>query len=734
MSTWRAFEALAGRGFAAVALLSGVAVAQHSATTPVAANGAEQGTPMVTSEPTGSVEVQVRRGDARAQADNSTLPTQGVNLAHDRDRSADLGAVLARQPGVSYRSSGGLGAFANLSLDGFGDDRVRVFLDGLPLAVSGFSLGVGTIPLGLLESVNIHRGVVPLRLAADALAGAVELNTLRGPRGLHGTASYQQGSFHTRRFSASLTERGESGRFLRAYAFVDRSQNDYEVDVDVADPTGQLTPTRIRRFHDGYAAHGVGLQAGVLNRPWATRLLVGAFVSSLDKELQNNVAMTVPYGEPRYGKREVGANLRYAHALADGLQLELAAALTRVQTDFEDLGQCVYSWRGDCTFPLLQPGEITERARDQRVVDTTLLARGQLAYRVSEGWNLRALLAPTRVERSGEDRRTPAGDYDPLRSPRSVDSLTFGAEQELELLRDRLSSVVFVKGYAQWSRAEERLPSSQLRQTSSSALEPGLGGALRLALADPLYLKLAYEWAVRLPRPDELFGDGVLVIANLALVPERSHNASVVLGLADAQPAWRGQPLGTLRGGVEGNWRRATDLISLFPEISYFQSRNVLDAQGFGFKLYGAYTAPGDGLELTSSLDAQDLRNRSREGYAADYAGDRLPNRPFLFWNAQVRGTTRDWAGPGTTLALTLLTRYTHEFFRSWESLGASDSKQRVPSQWAHDVVFTHSVSRGTHRLAFSLELQNLTDAALFDVFGQQRPGRAVFGKLAAEL
>lgn len=60
-----------------------------------------------------------------------------VDLDRAQSETADLGEILARTGGVGARRAGGLGAATRLSLDGFGDDRVRLLVDGLPLALSG---------------------------------------------------------------------------------------------------------------------------------------------------------------------------------------------------------------------------------------------------------------------------------------------------------------------------------------------------------------------------------------------------------------------------------------------------------------------------------------------------------------------------------------------------------------------------------------------------------------------
>ena len=96
-----------------------------------------------------------------------------VDLGRARAGTADLGEVLARTEGVGVRRSGGLGSRTRLSLNGFTDDQVRILLDGVPLDMSGFGLGVSSIPLDFLDRVEIYQGVVPIELEVQAAAQAV---------------------------------------------------------------------------------------------------------------------------------------------------------------------------------------------------------------------------------------------------------------------------------------------------------------------------------------------------------------------------------------------------------------------------------------------------------------------------------------------------------------------------------------------------------------------------------
>jgi outer membrane receptor protein involved in Fe transport len=51
-----------------------------------------------------------------------------------------------------------------------------------------------------------------------------------------------------------------------------------------------------------------------------------------------------------------------------------------------------------------------------------------------------------------------------------------------------------------------------------------------------------------------------------------------------------------------------------------------------------------------------------------------------------------------------------------------------------HNLGASWTLQRDLGHLTVSLEISNLTDAQVFDTFGVQRPGRAYYAKLIAEL
>jgi TonB family protein len=251
---------------------------------------------------------------APSEAQELQQSAEAVNVVSTRKaqrETADLGEVLARTQGVAIRRSGGLGSDVRFSLNGLYDEQIRFFLDGVPLDFAGFPLGVANVPVNLIERVEAYRGVVPIRFGADALGGAVNLVTDQS-YDTHAGASYQVGSFGTHRVTADGRWRHEpSGFVFGASTFVDATRNDYDVDVEIPDERGRLQPATVPRFHDRYRAWGGIAEAGVVDRSWARRLLLRGFYTAYEKQLQNNVVMTVPYGEVDYGETAAGVTARY---------------------------------------------------------------------------------------------------------------------------------------------------------------------------------------------------------------------------------------------------------------------------------------------------------------------------------------------------------------------------------------------------------------------------------------
>lgn len=641
-----------------------------------------------------------------------------------RERAADLGEVLSRAQGLQVRRDGALGSTARLSLNGLYDQQIRLFLDGVPLELAGWGAGVANVPVELLERVDVHRGVVPVSLGADALGGAIDLIT--DPSWVNrAAASYQLGSFGTHRVSLATRARdARTGAAAGLSLFLDHADNDYPVDVQVPDEQGQLHPRTVRRFHDAYTAAGANGELGLVDRGVVRRALVRLFATDAGKQLQHNLAMTVPYGDARHGETSRGATVDVALESPRWKARALAGASWR-QLDFDDRGQTIYDWSGARIGVRRRAGELGE-ATFRRLDQVAGFARLTVERALGERHTLRLAVAPTTTRRTGEDfLDTNPDGRDPASAERALHQLVTGVEHEVR--GARLHNVAFAKHYAMWTTAEELRAGFQFVPLRQRAQRFGLGDGLRYRLGRHLALKASYEWAARLPSVDELFGDGVLVEPNLALAPERSHNLNA--GARYQRTGDRGEL------AVEGNLfaRLADRMIVLLGDDRFFMYQNVFSARIVGVEGTAAWASPGGRATLDGTVTVQDLRNVSDQGTFGAYAGDRIPNRPWLLGSVAGSLRTRDLARRNDELIVFAASRYVREFFRSWESAGLREFKQVVPSQLVHTVGVTYA-ARGSRPVVTTVELQNLTDARVYDSYGVQRPGRAVFVKLSAEL
>lgn len=658
----------------------------------------------------------------------SPYAIETVDLRQSRHESSDLGQVLGRVAGISIQRAGALGSRVNVTMAGLSGEQIRFFLDGIPLKYAGFPFGVGNVPVNLVDRVDIYQGVVPISFGADALGGAVNLVSYPGLRSTRGTASYQFGSFHTHRATASA--QGYSKRFglsARLSGFLDSSQNDYQVEADVFDPDGRLRKETVRRFHDRYFSSGGKLTVGLVDKPFATHLLGSVFFGTNQRQVQHDPSMSTPYGAVTFDKTSWGANLSHTAYLSDRARIESTVGYSHVRTHFEDVSSCSYDWYGRCIARNVR-GEIHQVPIDRSINEHVVFARAHLQTELSAAHSWRISIAPTFAQRLGDDRELEGDEYDTLNHAQNVAALVLGAELTSTALGGNLKNVAFVKSYGQLARAEQRDATGEDSLFQSHSFMIGGGDAVRFFLSERTYLKSSYEYAVRLPDADEYFGDGGQVIRNLELVPERSQNLNVGAygdGIEIGQSRLRASALAFARF--------SDDLIYLSTPGFYLQYQNVRRARALGGEAQLGWSSPRDIFALSGALTYQDLRNRSRNGPQAGFFGDRIPNRSPLTAHAEARFSIPGLALPEDSLQLALRSQYTHGFFRTWESAGNPDQKARVPSQLSHSLTLTYLFSLPKQTFSSSLESQNLTNQRLYDYYGVQRPGRSFFFKLTLD-
>jgi vitamin B12 transporter len=670
------------------------------------------------------VEVRGQSSDRRLR--ESAQAVSVVDTADAKLHSGDVAGVLTRTEGVTVQRSGGLGAQARLSLHGLTDDQIRVFLDGVPLELSGFGLGIAGIPLDWIDRIAVYRGVVPARYGADALGGAIDLTTDQSQHGSRASASYSGGAFDTHSLALhARTFHAATGLLARVAGFYDRSENDYVVQARVPDDDGTLRQASVRRFHDGYRAGGGMLEVGVVDKPWARKLALRTFATAFDKDLQHNLFMTVPYGAVRYDQAAVGGTVRYELPQVAGSPFGVLALAGYSQRTlgFRDTSRWVYDWFGRRVFERpAGSGELSPFATDLTQWEQRAIGRLTLAYQLAPGHTLRLISAPDVTARSGRERlRVKRERLDPLTTSRSIFQLVSGLEYGLRTLDDRVENSAFIKHYLyQPATNQVETFDDTLRRIEGSWQRFGAGDALRVRIAQGLLGKLSYEYATRLPRPDEVFGDGALVLPNATLQPESSHNGNLGVQLTAGQ----------LSAEITAFLRSASDMIVRLPAADRVHAlfQNVVDVSSRGLDGSVRWTSPRRSLDLNLNGTWLDIRNVSSSGPFSQFRGWRLPNRPWLIVHAAA-----SFKIPVLDITATWATHYVHSFQPGWDSSDNLDESGVVPMQLVHNLSFVYSARR-RWGIDLALDLTNLADARVYDVLGVQKPGRAAYFKITTHV
>ena len=294
----------------------------------------------------------------------------------------------------------------------------------------------------------------------------------------------------------------------------------------------------------------------------------------------------------------------------------------------------------------------------------------------------------------------------------------------------RMSNVFFVKDYVNhlkigqqdlsWITGSDEVPSSSVKNNI------GYGAGMRHLFVEPFALKASYEHSVRLPLARELLGNGTTVYPNMKLRPESSDN-------------WNVGGYGTARFG-KGHmlfyeagffYRNVKDYIhAVVSEAEgMMQYDNVSDVSVKGVEGELKYSWRNI-LHVLVNCSYQDARDRQRyksDGKPSVTYDNRVPNRPWLFGNAEAGLKFDDVFVEGSRLRVDYAYRYVHWFFLTWEGYGVLESKSKIPTQNMHDVTLSYSWDE--ERYNISLECRNIMDAVSYDNYMLQKPGRSFFCK-----
>ncbi len=671
-------------------------------------------------------EIKVYGKSTARKLKEGAFSINAIEIAPSLNKMVTLDAIVDRSAGVKVRREGGAGSEFDLVINGMSGNSIRYFIDGVPLETKGEGLTLDNVPLNIVERVELYKGVIPSHLSSDALGGVVNIITKRQRRNFL-DASYGIASFSTH--SGNLTGQyfiPRTSLVVQPVFSINYSKNNYMMKgVEVwSEEQDRYIFTQQRRFHDDYFSLFGQIEAGVTNVRWADRFFAGISYNKLDKELQTGAMQNKVYGEASRHAHSFAISTRYAkrweHVSIRGL-----VSHTWNHGETVDTAYRKYSWDG--TWLPSLGNEMSNKARTIRVAKRPLsIVSVSADYRLNEHhvfalnymFNRRGNKRHDEVDRFFE----PSNDV----ISKHIVSLTYSQS----LFNNRWQTSYFVKDYIN-SLSIEQTDNSTI--TGASKIEPhaiksylGAGVGSRYTICEPISVKASYEHSVRLPLSRELLGNGTTVYANLSLSPETSNNYNIG-GFGNVQLGDISQLSYEANGFIRHvqNYIRAT--VSEREGMMQYVNEPAVAVKGIDFEMSYLWNSRLQ-LALNGSwCDARDLKKYKTDGNPSATYRNRVPNRPWIFGNAEASYTFHELFTKVDRLKVEVAYQYIHWYYLNWETFGATSSKARIPTQNITDFSISYSWRSGRYNVA--LECKNVFDRLAYDNYMLQKPGRSFAAK-----
>ena len=135
-----------------------------------------------------------------------TIATTEVITAQEIERTKprDLGTLLSRKSGLSFRDSGGKGSSGGIFVRGTAGKHFLVLIDGMRTAsATTGATAIEQIPLEIIERIEIVKGPMSSVYGADAIGGVIQIFTKKQHQaGTYGSARVSVGSNRERKYTA----------------------------------------------------------------------------------------------------------------------------------------------------------------------------------------------------------------------------------------------------------------------------------------------------------------------------------------------------------------------------------------------------------------------------------------------------------------------------------------------------------------------------------------------------
>lgn len=657
-------------------------------------------------------------------------------------RNLQTNDLLDRSGGVRIRQNGGLGSAVTYNINGMSGNAIRIFIDGVPIQTYGASFSLNSIPPALIERIEVFKGVVPAYLADDSLGGAINVVLKKGAKNsLNASVSY--GSFNTVQSNVNASFRDKNGFTVKANAFQNYSDNDYEVwgkwVYNIA-PNGRYEYIRAKRFESMYRSFGGRLEAGFTNVDWADNLLISYNGSQDYNQIQHGQYMTKPY-KGRFS--ESAANVfsvtyNKKDFLIKNLDFSLISVYSHRNDVINDTVKWNYNWNGEKALGLYGQPILTNTGAQQgaptinHMKSDIFNTRVGLSYSITENHKVLVNVMTYILDRNDFDEMQPeiTRNFVITRDlAKTVSSFAY----EMTAFQSRMRANLFVKNYN--LKNEQRDPQVVTENgqnvvkevvTSKKTNYTGYGIATSYSILPKVMVMASAEKAIRLPSENEIFGNpGENIISNSGLKPEQSNNFNAGLRFGPYE-------MNNHKLTVSGNafWRntedkivrqisdRVNEAIQASPFVNLGKAQSVGFEASFQYSYHNRFFA-GMNLSKFNSLfkDKYDKNGNILPNY-----NKQLPNEPFFNLNANLQYNFRNIIQSKSELNLYYYCGYVAPFYTSW--LETDRTTAQFPQDLGLSYVFPNK------QFTVSFDARNVFDEQVYDNFAAQKPGRAFYLKL----
>jgi len=658
--------------------------------------------------------------------------------------NADLNQILNRSAGVNIREQGGLGSDFNFSINGLSGKQVKFFMDGVPMESFGSSMTLNNIPVNLAERIEVYKGVIPVELGADALGGAVNVITNQKNR-KYLDASYSIGSFNTHRVSVSsryvhektgLTTTLNGFYNFSSNNFLMRNNPKYDLKIQVVEGEGNdktFALKDVKRFHDDFESKMIQLETGFMNKKWADLFMLGLTYADQYKQIQTRANQEAVIGGADKRSNFLMPTLRFKKndLLTKGLSTSLFASYASDKSTIADTSTNSYDWAGRAISTGNTAGEFNQQFSIYHYNNSLGLARANAAYKINDIHSINLNYNFSAISRKAFDDLDVTGKRNAFAKPNRIQKHVAGLAWQSDFLDQRLTNTVFGKYYGFNALVRKvviytggvGLITDDVRSNYNYF---GYGLASRFKINNETGLKASAEHTYRLQDPEEMFGDGINVMSNPNLKPESSNNLN--LG------GYYSRRLGKHSLAAEASWffRDAKDFIYYTitqVRLSVYDNVGIVRINGIEGELRYSYNNILSATINASYQNALNNRKLQENTQLADPTfGDRIPNQPYFFGNADIGIGKNNFIGKDTRIQLNWFGQYIQEYYLTWPSQGSKSTKNVIPSQLIHNLNLSYSVQNGKYNI--SLESRNLTNQLAYDNFRLQKPGRAFYVKV----